>query len=551
MTIGDTSKLDPGLEDSFRTTGLSHLMAVSGANVAMFLGAIGFLLKLLGARRRVTLATLGAALLSFMAITRFEPSVLRAGAMATVTLAGIGFGARREATTALAVAALGLMVQDPFLVYSLGFQLSVIATLGLLVVAPRLTAALRGGSLGVVLGVTLGAQLAVAPLLAMQFHQFSVASLPANVLAVPAVAPATVLGFAAAAVGAVHEPAGVALATAARPALAWISAVAGWFSRVPNASVGLPGGTLGAAVVGMLCVAPLLALRLRRRIRGASVVLAVALLVATTAWGRALEPAQPAGLRLTAIDVGQGDAWLIRTPGGATMLIDGGPDERLILTKLRALVVRTIDLLVLSHPHADHVEGLPAVIAAIPVGRVIEPGLAAEIPALPALHAAAKERGIPLEVVRRGARYALGEAEIEILAPRDPLFTGTDSDLNNNSIVMRIRYGSTCLLMAGEVQEEGQEALLQRPDQLRCPVMTVPHHGSKRMIPGFFATGARYAVISVGRNDFGHPAGETLAALALARLRVLRTDRSGDVTIGIAANGMVEIREEHHAGVAA
>lgn len=551
MTIGDTSKLDPGLEDAFRTTGLSHLMAVSGANVAMFLGAIGAVLKLLGARRRVTLVTLGLALLAFMAITRFEPSVLRAGAMATVTLAGVAFGARREAITALAVAALGLMVQDPFLVYSLGFQLSVIATLGLLIVAPRLKAALRGGSVGAVLGVTLGAQLAVAPLLAMQFHQFSVASLPANVLAVPAVAPATVLGFAAAAAGALHEPAGVALATAARPALAWISAVAGAFSRVPNASVGLPGGAIGALVIAALSIAPLMVLRLRRTIRGAPLVLAFALLVATTAWGRALQPPPPAGLRLTAIDVGQGDAWLVRTPSGATMLVDAGPDPRLILAKLRTLGVRKIDLMVLSHPHADHVEGTPAVITSIPVGRVLEPGLAAEIAALPAVRAAAHERRIPLEVVRRGDRYALGEAQLEILAPRDPLFTGTDSDLNNNSIVMRIRYGSTCLLMSGEVQEEGQEALLQRPDQLRCPVMTVPHHGSKRMVPGFFATGARYAVISVGRNDFGHPSGETLAALALARVRVLRTDGSGDVTIGIAADGAVEIREEHPVRTAA
>ncbi len=551
MTIGDTSKLDPGLEDAFRTTGLSHLMAVSGANVAMFLGAIGAILKLLGARRRVTLVTMGVALLAFMAITRFEPSVLRAGAMASVTLAGIGLGARREALTALAVAALGLMVQDPFLVYSLGFQLSVVATLGLLILAPRLTAALRGGSFGAVLGVTLGAQLAVAPLLAMQFHQFSVASLPANVLAVPAVAPATVLGFAAAAAGAIHEPAGVAIATASRPALAWISAVAGTFSRVPNASVGVPGGAIGVVVVVLLVTAPLVALRVRRTIRGAPVVLAVALLVATTAWGRALSPPPPAGLVLTAIDVGQGDAWLVRTPRGATMLVDAGPDDRVILEKLRALGVRKIDLLVLSHPHADHVEGMPAVISSIPVGRVIEPGLAAELAALPALRAAARDRGIPLDVVRRGARYAFGEAEIEFLAPPEPLFTGTDSDLNNNSIAMRIRYGSTCLLMAGEVQEAGQEALLQRPDRLRCPVMTVPHHGSKRMLPGFFAAGARYAVISVGRNDFGHPSGETLAALALARVRVLRTDLSGDVTVGIAANGAVAIREQHPARPAA
>lgn len=551
MTIGDTSKLDPGLEDAFRTTGLSHLMAVSGANVAMFLGAIAAILKLLGVRRRATLVTLSFALLAFMAITRFEASVIRAGAMAAVGLMGVGLGARREALTALAVAALGLMVWDPFLAFSLGFQLSVVATLGLLIVAPRMTAALRGGSLGAVLGVTLGAQLAVAPLLAMQFRQFSVASLPANVLAVPAVAPATVLGFAAAAAGAIHEPAGVAIATAARPALAWISAVAGTFSRIPNASVGIPGGAIGFVVVVVLTILPLAALRMRRTIRGAPIVLAIALLAATTAWGRALGPTPPGGLVLTAIDVGQGDAWLVRTPGGATMLVDGGPDDHLILAKLRELGVRKIDLLVLSHPHADHVEGLPAVLESIPVARVIEPGLAAEISALGAVRTVARERGIPLEVVRRGARYAFGEAEIDILAPRDPLFTGTDSDLNNNSIVMRIRFGSTCLLMAGEVQEEGQEALLERPDELRCPVMTVPHHGSKRMVPSFFATGARFAVISVGRNDFGHPSGVTLAALAQSRVRVLRTDLSGTIMVGIDARGAVTVREERSVGAAA
>lgn len=551
MTIGDTSKLDPGLEDAFRTTGLSHLMAVSGANVAMFLGAIAAVLRLLGVRRRATITALVVALIAFMAITRFEPSVIRAGAMAAVGLVGIGLGARREALTALAVACIGLLVQDPFLIHSLGFQLSVVATLGLLIVAPKLASSLRGGALGAAVAVTLGAQLAVAPLLAMQFRQFSVASLPANILAIPAVGPATVLGFAAAAAGAVHEPAGVAVATAARPALAWISAVAGTFSRVPSASVGLPGGGLGVVLVGVMAAVPLLALRLRKRIRGAPILLAIALVVATTAWGRALGPAPLDGLVLTAIDVGQGDAWLVRTPKGATMLVDAGPDPHLILTKLRQIGVRKIDLLVLSHPHADHVEGLPAVMGAIAVGRAIEPGLAAELPALAAFRDAARERGIPLEVVRRGARYALGEAEIDILAPRDPLFIGTDSDLNNNSIAMRIRYGSTCVLMAGEVQEEGQEALLERPDELRCPVMTVPHHGSKRMVPAFFATGARFAVISVGRNDFGHPTGETLATLALARVRVLRTDLSGTVGVGVAANGSVAIRAERPVGAAA
>jgi competence protein ComEC len=544
MTIGDTSRLDVAVQDEFRTTGLSHITAVSGANVAMFLGAIAAGLKLAGAGRRTTVLTMAIALLAFMAITRFEPSVLRAGAMTVTALAGLAVGARREAITALGVAALGLLVYDPFLVYSIGFQLSLLATLGILLIAPRLAAAMRGGKFAAAVGVTLGAQVAVAPLLAMRFQKVSIAALPANMLAIPAVAPATVLGFFAAAAELVFHPAGAALATAARPALAWLMGVASTFSRVPSASVGIPGGALGTIAILGLCALPFAAIRLRR-MRGAPVVLAFALLASTTVWARALEPPRLDGLTLTALSVGQGDAWLVRTPRGATMLVDGGPDPALILSKLRAHGVRRIDLLVLTHPHADHVDGLAAVAANITVGRALEPGLDADLASLRELRTALLERSVPLDIGRRGASYALGEAVVDLLGPREPLFQGTDSDLNNNSIVLRIRFGSTCVLMSGEVQEEGQEALLRDPKDLPCPVMTVPHHGSRRMLPEYFqAVGARFAMISVGPNTFGHPSGQTLGVLASLHVRVLRTDLSGDVSVGVTDAG-VAVREEH------
>ncbi len=546
VTIGDTSRLDPTLEEDFRDTGLSHLTAVSGANLAMFLGAIGVLIRLARLRRRSTLAILFAALLAFMAITRFEPSVLRAGAMAAVALGGLAAGARREALTALGVACLGLLCWDPFLVHVPGYQLSALATVGILVLAPRLARAYGGGKLGAAAAVTLGAQLAVAPLIALTFHRFSVVALPANLLALPAVAPATVLGFAAAAAGAIWAPLGTALATIARPSLAWMSAVAGAFARVPAASVDIPGGPAGLVALIFIVAMPALALRVRMPRRAAPVVLAVALLATTTAWARALGPPPLDGLVITALDVGQGDAWLVRTPRGATMLVDAGPDDRLVLSKLRDRGVRRLDLVVLTHPHADHVDGLPPVVERYASGRVLEAGLEAPLPALALFRKAAAAKGVAVDVVRRGARYALGEAVVEVLGPAT-LLEGTDSDLNNNSVVMRIRFGASCVLMSGEVQEDGQQALLDTREPLHCPIMTVPHHGSKRMLPEYFrAIAPAVAMISVGaRNDFGHPAGETLAVLHQLAVRVLRTDLSGDVSAALGSDGSIDTRVEH------
>jgi competence protein ComEC len=548
VTVGDTSRLDPSIEQDFRDTGLSHLTAVSGQNLGIFLGAIGALVRLCRLRRRTTLVVLGFAAVAFLAITRYEPSVLRAGAMAAVGLAGVASGAKRETLTALAVACLGLLCWDPFLIHVPGFQLSALATVGILVVAPRLSAVFGKTTFAAAASVTLGAQLTVAPLIALTFHRFSVIALPANLLALPAVAPATVLGFAAAAAGLVWPGLGALMATMTRPSLRWMTGVAARLARVPSASVDVPGGALGTVVLLAIAAMPFAALRAKRPARAVPVVLALVLAATSIVWARALAEPPLRGLVLTALDVGQGDAWLLRTPDGATMLVDGGPDAARTLTELRAHGVRRIDLLVLTHPHADHVEGLPAIVEHLPVGRAIEPGLDAELAALARFRGALAGKAVTRDVVRRGASYRLGaDVTVGVLGPGPTLLTGTDSDLNNNSIVLRIRYGATCIMMSGEVQEEGQQELMDAGGDLHCPVMTVPHHGSKRMLPAYFAAvRPTVAMISVGaRNDFGHPAGATIAALMQLGVRILRTDLGGDVSSAVDPAGAVTVRAEH------
>jgi competence protein ComEC len=549
ITVGDDSRLDPDMEADFRATGLTHLLAVSGSNLAMFLGAIALGLRAFRLGRRSTLAVLTVATLAFMAITRFEPSVIRAGAMGAVGIMAVAAGAQRAGLHALALAALGLLVWDPMLVHAPGFQLSALATLGILVIAPRLAEALGPGKLAAAAAVTMGAQLAVGPLIALQFHQASLVALPANLAAMPAVGPATVLGFVAAALGAVWHPLGEIAATVARPFLAWMGWIASLFARIPNASVGTPAGPAALLVVVASIVAAVAAHRARRIRPFVGVAFSILALVAVNTWSRALAPAPAGGLRITALDVGQGDATLVQAPGGATMLVDGGPDERLLLELLRERRVGRIDLLVLTHAHADHVDGLAAVVTRYPIGRTLDPGEPSNLPSHAKYLKTLAQRRIPRDLARAGLRYELGPVSIEILAPREILH-GTDSDANNNSVVMRLSYGVSTVLMSGEVQEEGQDLLLAAASaSLKATVFKVPHHGSPRALRDFYAaTSARVALISVGAgNDYGHPAIGILHWCAELGMRVLRTDRSGDVTISLGRTGGVAVTAERAA----
>ncbi|MGH2830353.1 MAG: ComEC/Rec2 family competence protein, partial [Actinomycetota bacterium] len=239
-----------------------------------------------------------------------------------------------------------------------------------------------------------------------------------------------------------------------------------------------------------------------------------------------------------------GDAVLLREPGGRTMLVDGGPDPRRILKRLRAHGVRRLDVVVLTHSHADHVDGLVAAIDRYPVGVALdageEPGEGSG-PRYPGYLARLRARRIQRRIVRAGAAFAFGDARVDVLGPAE-LFAGTDSDPNNNSVVLRVSYGPACALLTGDVQEEAQDALLSsNTPALRCAVLKAPHHGSRRVLREFYeATRSRYAFVCVGPNDYGHPAIGTVRMMAELGMRVFRTDRDGDAGITIAPDGTLQ-----------
>lgn len=532
LALGDDSRLDPVIERDFRASGLSHLLVVSGGNVAMVLMpvlALGAALRL----SRWPRFLIGFGLIVFFVVlTGAEPSVMRAGVMAGLAMIGMLLGRPRSAGSVLAGAVVGLLALDPALVWSVGFQLSVAATAGMVALATPIAERLRflPRPIAAAAGATLGAQIGVTPVLLFWFHEVPLSTIGANILAFPAVAPAMLLGLAAAGLGLVSPGMGEALAALALVPMRYLEMVADRSARAPVPWV--TGGGMLTLVLGILGALGLAWwLRSGRRLpRGA--LAGILALVPLVVWTNATAAGPPPALTIRFIDVGQGDATLLTSPGGAAILIDGGPDPAIVATELVSLGVRRLDLMVATHPHADHIVGLPAVLARMPVGVLLEPGCADDSADHEALLEAAHAEGVPVRTPRAGDVLWVADVRLEVLAPAACWFD-TDSDPNNDSIVLLASVGQDSVLLTGDAEIPAQEALVESGVSLRADVLKVPHHGGATSVPEFFlAVDPAISVVSTGQpNPYGHPTPEALTWLRATGTRIARTDLAGDVIV--------------------
>jgi competence protein ComEC len=381
----------------------------------------------------------------------------------------------------------------------------------------------------------------VSPLLLTYFHQVPLVTLLANLLAFPAVSPALLLGLAAAALATVLPPVAEALARLAGVFVGYLQALADRLASAPLPSI-TSGGGLAPVVVGFALVAGLIWWFRGRQVlpRGAAIALGV--VVPLFVWSAAIRAGAPAGLEVRFLDVGQGDAALVRAPDGETVLIDGGPDPEQVATDLAALGVKRLDLVVATHPHLDHFTGLPAVLARFPTDLLLDTGChPPERRSLPyrAFLTAVRQEGVPERHPRRGEVFFVGALRFDVLSP-DRCWDETNSDPNNDSLVLRLTFGDRTVLFANEPEAEAQQVMLEDRVPLTADVLNVPHHGAGTSIDPFFeAVHERVAVVSVGPNTYGHPVPHTLEVLRSTGARVFRTDRAGDVTITFEPPGMV------------
>ncbi|AXX28534.1 DNA internalization-related competence protein ComEC/Rec2 [Actinosynnema pretiosum subsp. pretiosum] len=537
LVVGDTEGVLPRVDHEFHTSGLSHLLAVSGANLAILCGAVLLVLRVVGAGPRTCAAGAMAALVGFVVLAGAEPSVLRAAVMGAIALLALVLGRERSALPALAASVVLLVLHDPALAVAPGFGLSVAATAALVLLAPRWAEAMRcrGVPRGIAeaLAVPVAAHLATAPLVAGLSGEVSLVAVLANLVVAPVVAPATVLGVAAAVLAQVHDGAARLAVRLAGPEVSWLVAVARWASGVPGASVRWPGGWTGGALLAVALVVGWALLRLKRvRALLVALVLGVGLVlvpldVVAPRW-------PPPGWSVVACDVGQGDAVLLATAErGRAVLVDTGPDPVPVLGCLRRLGVRRIPLVVLSHLHADHIGGLAEVLAerevgAVAVGPARVPGWAwAEVVAR------TRSAGVAVLELTTGQRLDWPGLRLEVLGPRAGPVEEANTAVNNASLVLRATTAAGRVLLTGDVELAAQAELLDEGVDLRADVLKVPHHGARATSPAFLdAVRPSVALVSVGAgNRYGHPSGALLDALARRGALVLRTDRDGDTAV--------------------
>jgi competence protein ComEC len=548
MILGERTGIPPQISQAFLGSGTYHILAISGLNVSLLAGALLFVLKVIRVPFRLR-ALLSMGLITFYAaLAGGSPSVVRAAVMADVYLLAVVLDREADPFNTLALSALALLLWQPLFIWDVGFQLTFVATWAILAAVNwqpllRLPTPWRWGTVPLVLSAA--AFLGTAPILASSFHRISPAAILANLPIVPLSGLLTGAGMLFALL-ALAIPQSLGLFAALIGFLIDLLVnLAGWFARLPLASIQIfpPSPAMTVCYYVALCMLiPDAGRRWRRW-----VALSAALTFLVLVGARLMPDHGDERLRLTVIDVGQGDGILVELPGRRAILIDGGGlfddrfdiGEHLVVPFLLSRWIAHLDLVVLSHPHPDHLNGLVAVLRRISVGQVWDGGQRAGSPSYLWFEEVLRHRRIPHKILRASYRTSeFDPIEIAVLHPPTTLLQGSprgrSSDVNSNSLVLLLRYRDVRILLPGDIEEEAERLLLEQGTGLSAQVLKVPHHGGRTSssLPFLERVRPAVAVVSAGyRNRFRHPHQETLERYRAMGIDLFRTDLDGAVTI--------------------
>ena len=552
LLMGEREDLPAGFEEAMVRAGVYHIIALSGFNVALLAGLVAGLLRLVHAPPWSRRLLLGLVVLAYWAIACRSGSMSRATLMALLPIVGAGFGRRVPAIGSMASSLVILLTAGPRWVDDAGFQLSFAATFGILVVPPPRDgppgpitgphAGIAARSAGAVLRgpaaslrVSAAALAGTALLSARHFQALTPIALAANLIAVPLAASLLLLGIGAALVETAWHRGAACLIALCGALTQGLERLCTFAAQVPWGSVYVVPPPWLVVVSGLVALAGLGSGRPAFR-RGATVLLlgAVAL---TALQGRASRPT--GRLEVAILDVGQGDAIVVRFPDGATMLVDAGGfarssfdvGARVVAPALRAMGILRLDILAITHAHRDHLGGAAAIVRQLRPDAIWLGRMPRDDPSVDVLLRLAARLGIRVLQPRGGVRTRIGGADVEVHNPGRG--AGPESGVSNDdSLVLRLGLGVRHALLTGDLERDGEAALILAGRELSAELLKIPHHGSRTSSTAQFLDRVRpgMAAISVGAaNPWGHPDREVIERLEACGISVLRTDRDGAV----------------------
>ncbi len=549
MLVGDRTSFTEEMQEDFSRSGLSHLVAVSGLHVAILLMGLTYILHLLRINKKIINIICVVAIIFFIQIVGGTPSVLRAGIMAIIFLLASLVNRQSDALTSLFISALLMLIYNPMFVFSVGFQLSFCATVSLIVfyqpVYTRLSFLqdkLIHKKIYEILIASIVVQIGIIPLTAFYFNGLSIVSIGANLVVVPFVSIVLISGILLFLMGNIHITLGQVVAGFTYVFLKLMCKIAHLFASLPFAQVKVASPNI------LFCISYLLILfivynllkgeRDKPKVKLSCYLLAVVIVCAI-----ALQFWQLNDVEVTFINVGQGDCALIRCIGDKTILIDGG--ENTVIPYLSKQGIDEIDVAIVSHYHDDHAQGILSLLEEMPVDTLALPYREHGNELHDLLIQTAQDKQIHIYYLTKGDELEINkDTYMEVISP-DEFQIGRESyEENDLSLVIRFHYGDSTYLFTGDIEKGAEEYITHQNIDIKSDVLKVAHHGSDTSTTKAFlsAVDPEYAVISVGRNQFGHPSEEVIGRIKNTKAKIFRTDINGTISFVMDRKKIKEVK---------
>jgi competence protein ComEC len=547
--LGDRSEILPETIEHFTKSGLLHLLAISGQNMVLISSTIIFFYRIftLSFFKRIFITII--MIISYTYLVGYEASVLRASITTLLTMFTLILGRKKDSFALLSTSALFLTLWDPFSIYDVGFQLSFLSVAGIFLISPIIMKLFNNKKnlLTNTFSITFSVQLAIAPITLYHFKQFSIVSILSNFLALPVSSLILSLGMICVWLSLIFEKMIYPLLWILDKATAYLFIVSKFCAKIPYGQFYCSKFSIYLVIIYFSFIIISLYFfkrtNVEQKVKNKFLISLIVLLIVVVFTYQFLLSLPPKNLSITFFDVGNGDACLVRTPEGHDILIDGGPEGKNIVKKLHLKGVKKLNLVILSHPHADHIGGLIEVLNEIPVNLV----LVGSLDLSDCDHSVIDKYNSFLEIIRSK------NINIKCIKPKDILNISSKlslftiwpdpdkifllkSNLNNQSLVFLLRYANKKILFTGDVEIEAQKEILNDLKNLsiNADILKVPHQGSKdaNFYPFFKAVSPNISIIPVGLNNKNnHPSDEIIKSLNSINCPILRTDKMGDINL--------------------